>query len=354
MRRRAFVSLLAGSAFAAEGEKGKVVPSEARRYPDPATELEVLRLTDPAHTSVLPASGQRILARRNGFLLYASDRGGTMQAYRMDQKSCESRQLTDAAALNPASLTLLPDERGFCYLDGSSLRMTLFTGLRDHELCRAEGASLLSLSDDGLHALLAMESELRLVNAARGGDTKIAESPSPIALVLARPKRTQAVYVRENGEVWSVNFDGQQHRPLKMDPVPHAHAGVMQWNPSGRTLIYLRIPADPLEINTLREHTPDENADALLGKTSQFVQFGVNGDSSVFIGASRSKASPAVLLYLRVARREFTLCEHRATDPNKVAPVFSPNSQYIYFQSDRHGKPAIYRMRVDRLVEETS
>ncbi|MCU1262288.1 MAG: domain protein beta Propeller [Bryobacterales bacterium] len=354
MKRRAFISLLAGSAFAAETEKGKAIPAEARRYADPATELDVVRLTDAKHVSVLPASGQRIFGRRSTFLLYASDRGGSPQAFRMDLKSGESRQLTDAAALDTASLTLLPDERGFCYFDGPSLKQVLFGGLREREIYRAEGAAKVSVSDDGAHAVVAQGPHLRLVTLATGAAQTIAESTSPVGLVLARPRRTQAVYFRENGAAWLVNFDGQQHRPLKMEPVARVCAGMVQWNPSGRTFLYLRFPEDTRQPNTLREHTPDENADAPVGKTSQFVQFGVNGDSSVMVGASRSKASPAVLLFLRAARREFTLCEHKASDPRMVAPVFTPNSQHILFQSDRDGKPAIYRMRVDKLVEETS
>ena len=55
----------------------------------------------------------------------------------------------------------------------------------------------------------------------------------------------------------------------------------------------------------------------------------------------------------RVARRELTLCEHRSSDPYSVAPVFSPNSQRVYFQSDKDGKPAIYRVQVEKFVEET-
>jgi oligogalacturonide lyase len=61
-----------------------------------------------------------------------------------------------------------------------------------------------------------------------------------------------------------------------------------------------------------------------------------------------------LLLLLRVARRELTLCEHRSSDPMLVAPVFSPSSQRVFFQSDRHGKPAIYTMAVERFVEETT
>ena len=36
------------------------------------------------------------------------------------------------------------------------------------------------------------------------------------------------------------------------------------------------------------------------------------------------------------------------------ALVFSPDSQSILFVSDRHGKPAIYQVRVGRFVEETT
>jgi oligogalacturonide lyase len=46
-----------------------------------------------------------------------------------------------------------------------------------------------------------------------------------------------------------------------------------------------------------------------------------------------------------------TLCEHRASDPALAAPIFSPDSQLVYFLSDKEGKPAIYRIHVERFVE---
>jgi oligogalacturonide lyase len=48
-----------------------------------------------------------------------------------------------------------------------------------------------------------------------------------------------------------------------------------------------------------------------------------------------------------------TLCEHHATQPETVQPVFSPNSRRVYFQSDRDGKPALYAVNVESLVEPT-
>jgi oligogalacturonide lyase len=119
-------------------------------------------------------------------------------------------------------------------------------------------------------------------------------------------------------------------------------------------LIYLHIPENPKELVTLREHAPDDGSDKLLAKTSQFISVSPNADASVFTGASRSKASAYVLILLRVVRRELTLCEHHASDPAMVEPVFTPDSQSIVFVSDRHGKPALYQVHVARFVEETS
>jgi len=90
-----------------------------------------------------------------------------------------------------------------------------------------------------------------------------------------------------------------------------------------------------------------------VAKTSQFASFGWNHDSTVFVGASGNVASPTVLLLLRVTRRELTLCEHKASDPRAVAPIFEPDSLRVFFQSDRDGKPAIYDIHVDKLVEKT-
>jgi oligogalacturonide lyase len=47
------------------------------------------------------------------------------------------------------------------------------------------------------------------------------------------------------------------------------------------------------------------------------------------------------------------MCEHKASNAEAVAPLFSPDSQRICFQSDRHGKAAIYSMHVEKLVEKT-
>jgi oligogalacturonide lyase len=72
------------------------------------------------------------------------------------------------------------------------------------------------------------------------------------------------------------------------------------------------------------------------------------------VGASRSKAQPTIIILLRSLQRELTLCEHRASHPAAVAPVFSPDSRRVYFESDHQGKTALYSVNVEQLVEPTN
>ena len=358
LNRRAFLSTLAGASFGRAADSASSIPPEIHRYADAATEFSVLRLTDPAHQSWLPASYERAVSRRNNFLLYASDRSGAVQAYRMDLKTGESRALTDVEELVADSLTLMPDERNFCYAAGRAIHIGGLVAARDRELYRAAGGFDLGhgfgLTDDGLYAALVEKNgakhRIRLVTMRTGAAATLAESSEPISDPLPRPRRANLMYRRGTSELWSVNFDGAQNRSLRL---AGGGLGSALWSTDGKTILYLNFPSDPKQLHALREFTPDTNEDRLVASTSQFVTFNRNADSSVMVGASGSKASPYVLLLVRSVKRELTLCEHRASDPGQVTAIFSPNSQRIFFQSDRDGKMAVYAMVVDRLVEET-
>ena len=166
---------------------------------------------------------------------------------------------------------------------------------------------------------------------------------------IPRPRRASVLYRRANG-LWLVNYDGQQNYRLHL---AEGETGPANWSPDGRGVLYLNYPADAHKLHNIREFTPDTNEDAWIADTTQFVAFERNGDASVFVGASGSKASPHVLLLVRSVKRELTLCEHRSSDPRLVSPIFSPNSQNVFFGSDQHGKPAIYSIAVEKLVSET-
>jgi oligogalacturonide lyase len=253
---------------------------------------------------------------------------------------------------------LAADERSICYLAGRSLFLLNLTSLHPREVYRIdeefEPGHGFSISDDGLYAALIEQkpgaNRLRLIAIRTGSPTTLAESSDPISDPMPRPKRAGMLYRRGNDELWLVNFDGAQNRKLRLAA---GGLGEAVWSADGRTVQYLNFPSTPKQLNNIREFTPDTNEDKFISNSSQFVAFNRNSDSSVFVGASGSKASPYVLLLVRSVKRELTLCEHRASDPRMVAPIFSPNSQRVFFQSDRDGKMAIYVMTVDRLVAET-
>jgi oligogalacturonide lyase len=362
--RRGFAYSLAAAfpsfAYCADSSvKGRTLPSVAARYFDPATEFLIVRLTDPQFSSVLPSSSNRILTSRA--MLYASNQTGRWEAFRMDLKNRESRQLTDAEGLDVNSLALTPGDKGFWHYDGARLFDTPFGSLKSREVYRTpdgvEKTPGISYAEDGQHAAFVEKSNgqyrLRLLQPTKGSAATILEAPDEIRDVMIRPKHASLFY-RIGNEPRMINFDGQQSKPLALAEGENSQA---QWSADGHVLLYLNHPASGKRTTTLREFHPDTESgapgEARVGETTQFARFSANNDASVFVGTSGSKAAPYVLLLTRVAKRELTLAEHRASDPAITTPVFSPNSQFILFGSDRHGRPAIYWIAVDKFVADT-
>ena len=357
--RRSFLTTVCAALPAFPQEKqGELFPAGSHHYADPTTDLDVIRLTDPAYSSILPAWYSRAIARNSGFMLFCCDRAGSAQAFRIDLKTAQQRQLTNLRDLDGSSLTLTPDNRSFCFFAGRSLYISNLSTQHERELYQVpegwERCAGLSVGPDGTHATFAEKkgdgSRLRMVSLVQGAARTVIEAPFAMAEPLPRPMRAQILYRQGDEALWMVNLDGQQNRKLKTAAGRNVCAN---WTADGKTLLYLNLPDDKQQLNAIRELAPDANTDKLVAKTSQFASFGFNRDSSVFVGASANASSPTVLILLRLTRRELTLCEHKASQPAICAPQFSPDSQRIYFQSDRDGKPAIYCIHVEKLVEKT-
>ncbi len=337
---------------------GETVQSELRRFKDLATEFDVSRLTDPAHNSYLPPTHLHPISRHSNSVLYSSDRSGAMQAYRMELKSGESTLIQHVEEPDPATLAHLPDEHSVCCFDGRKLVHAGITKPQHREIYEVpkgwDRGKGFGLAEDGLYASFAETDgsswRLRLICVSKPAQTSIAESKEEISDPMPRPKRSGMLF-RQHDALWLVNYDGADRRRLKL-----ASAGTIGpalWAADGRTVLYLFYPDDHTKLHQLREHTPDSNDDKLIAPTSQFVSFAPNSDGSVFVGVSSNKASPHILLLLRVTRRELTMCEHHSADPASVRIAFSPNSQRLVFQTDREGKPTLYAIAVERFVEKT-
>jgi oligogalacturonide lyase len=352
-------SLLAGFAvFSSQPGQTQVLGSEARRYADPTTEAEVIRLTNPAFDSLLPPPDSRAVDRRNHSLLYASNRTGTWQPYWMDLFTGQSHLLPCGAGFDPRCLTYSADDKSVLFVDGGSVVDTTLQNMKQRVLYQLpEGWKMqggLSPADEGGWIFFAegKDAEHRIVRMRlpKGTVDMVLGGSEPFLDLSPSSRRATLLWRSPGGELWVAGFDGKGRRKIETPPGRVLQA---QWGPGGRNILYLFEPAETGQLTQIREQDLDSRSDTRLASTSQFVSFAANANASVFLGASRSKASPNLLVLLRSTRRELTLCEHKAKNPLHVPVLFTPDSQRLFFQSDRDGKTAIYMMNLERLIEKT-
>jgi oligogalacturonide lyase len=317
------------------------------RFTDRLTENLVVRLTPPSSKSVLPARENRFVSSREAFLVFASDRNGPFSPFRANLKTGAVSQVAQTAALNPQSLTLDVRERDLWFIDGGELKVLNLQTLKARTLL--DGVADFSIG--GRRAPLVVRRGNRLERWNSDATSVLAENVSTRGIV--NPAGSGCLFSREEApgerEYWFASFSSAKPRLLAKGKLSAAY-----WRPDGQALLFLREVQHPnYAASQLSEVALDGSPEHLISETSQFAAFAPNTDGSVFVGASRSKAQPDIVLLLRSTRREMVLCEHRASKPECVTPSFSPNSQRVYFQSDHDGKSAIYSVNVEQLVEET-
>jgi hypothetical protein len=329
----------------------KPLPSvgEFVRFADPLTETPVVRLTNTTTSSILPVAANHFISVKERFLVFASDRTGQFAPFRIDLRSGALRQVAETDGLDPRSLCLDATERSLYFIDGGALKeVSLIKGKLE---TITEGVTSFSAG--------ATESGFFLVR-----NRKLEQRNDNQMLVLAedvasecwgRPGGAGCLFAREGAsgqrEFWYA-AGPSGHSPIRL---ASGRISSPFWSPDGRSIVFLRevSGSEPI-VSEIHEIVLPGATERCVTPTSQFASFAPNGNGSVFVGASRSKAQPAVVLLLRSERREMTLCEHHASQPANVSPTFSPDSRRVYFQSDHQGKPAIYSVNVELLVEPLS
>ncbi len=332
-------------------KKARPLPNvgEFFRFVDPTTDTPVVRLTNPATTSLLPAPTNRFVSVKRRFLIFSSDRKGKLSPFQLDLRTGSLTLLAPTTDVDARSLCM--DEHGklVYLLDGGTLKEITLANKRVRPL--AENVSAFS-SDTSAGFVVVREGRLEQLNSGHG---ILAENVSPWCLV--RPGGSGCLFGRDTTpdecEFWYVPLTA----PAEAKPVLLAKGRITNpfWSQDGRSLLLLRdVEAGSTSLSEIHEVFPETGEERRVARTTQFAAFAANPDDSVFIGASRSKAQPTVVLLIRLVQRELTLCEHRASHPAAVRPVFSPDSRRVYFQSDHEGKSALYSVNVELLVEPTA
>jgi len=334
--------------------KGKQLPSvgEFVRITDPTTETTLVRLTTLKSSAYLPAAANRFVSVKDRYLVFSSDRNGALAPFQVDLRSGAVRQLANPARLAPQSLCLDPKERWLYFLDGDQLArvdVTKKEAKRQAPESVAGDVSAFSLGQNGVVFVVRRGNLQRLEDA--GGSLLLAAEVGK--LCSAQPSRggQGCLFSRElsatERQFWYSSDSSS--RPLLL---AKGSISCPFWEPDGQSVLFLRESLrNDVSLMEIHEVGLDGKSERCIAPTSQFASFSPNFDASVFVGASRSKAQPNVVLLLRSAKREMTLCQHHASSAIAVSPVFSPDARRVYFQSDEEGKPALYSVNVELLVE---
>jgi oligogalacturonide lyase len=296
---------------------------------------------------LLPARENRFVSSREAFLVFASDRTGDFAPFSANLKTGAISRLAETAALAPRSLALDSRGRELWLIDGTDLKIVNLQNLK----VRTFLSGVTEFSIDSRRAPVVVRRGNRLEQLASGSKRVLAEDVSSRGIL--NPVGNGCLFTREEiadeREYWFAPFSAAKPRLLAKGKISSAY-----WRPDGQAVLFLRqVEHARYTASQLAEVLLDGSPERLISETAQFAAFAPNTDGSVFVGASRSKAQPDIVLLLRSTGREMVLCEHRSSTPETVTPSFSPNSQRVYFQSDHDGKSAIYSVNVERLIEKT-
>jgi oligogalacturonide lyase len=408
LTRRAF---LAASAplWAKDGRfgKGARFQSPIVKFADPLTERQVWRLTDPATLHHLPHFHHHFIARNNESVLVASEITGERQIFELriedagrgaaQSAVASMTQLTEGPGVHPYSATLGPRDRWFYVLQGDTLKQIDIRKGKERKIYSAPAGWRLtghmSGADEGQHvALIEMRAadwvddfeqqfakrprcRLRVVESRSGRNWVALETDNWLAYPQFRPRGSTILYCHEgpwhkvDGRVRLVGLNGENPRNLRPR---EAGEGLRHefWGADEEQAYYVYYVFYPDETGrgaTVRRISEAGGKEEVISRCSSFGWLQGNDDSSVIVGASRSLAGPNIYLLFTHLQREITVCEHASSSkPYPVAgtrfqdrsvawpePVFSHDSQWVYFTSDKEGKPAIYRLNVADLVAQT-
>ncbi len=391
-RRNALAASLLLPGFALKGAQGSRFEQEAVELTDELTGRALERLTDLKVLFHFPHYHHRFLASNNRSLILGGEADGTRQIHYYDLRRNRMTQLTGGEGTFPYSATMDDDEKELFYLQGDGLTRTSLSGRGHHQVFRCPGgwrfsghmsvsegartAALVEIREDDYRdnpaeqVAARPQCRIRVVDLASGKDRIAVTQKAWLTHPQFRPGRRELLYMQESSSdgaaqaYWS-SIDEKNAKTLR--PADGGRVERAYWALGGGEARFVHYPDESLRGATIRSITPETGAERRIAKCSAFGWLQENVDGSAYVGASRRPSGPNIYVLFPSLDREITLGEHGASGkPYPIAgtdlldyfcaapeTAFSRDSQWVYFTSDREGQPAVYRMKVEDLVEST-
>ncbi len=302
-------------------------------------------------------------------------------------------QLTEGPGVHTYSATLDRKDKRVFFLQGNELKRVPSKGGSPRRLYVAESGwrmtGHLSVSDSTRYAaVVEMREEdwvdnfeeqfakrprcrIQLVDLRTGHGRLLVGENQWLAHPQFRPGSNEVLYCHEGpwekvDRLWLMRAGASGPKNLRPRQ-GEERLGHEYWSGTSGEVCYVHYPDATGRGATVRCLNVNSGEERTVSRCSRFGWLSANDDNSAVVGASSSLAGPNIYILFARLRREITICEHASsgkpypvagtdqTDPWASAPepVFSPDSQWIYFVSDREGLPAVYRVAVPDLVEAT-
>jgi oligogalacturonide lyase len=325
-------------------------PAELKLYLDPITEVPIQLLTPPGLNSRMLPVVARSITRKSDQILIAVEKSNGWQLQWLNLKNGDQKVALDSALLTPESAALLADDRSIiaattqgklvsssARIKSADLTMELLEGPLP---CFDNNSALCIGKSEGQFHLLRWNFADGQINRMHSSQTTLAH--------LSTSAKSDSVAVAQGNEILTGSASGGALKTLSNSAPNQTSSRILQllWHSTDTSLLALQTGVENrTQLFNFRD------GQIWSARTSQYSEFGSNRDGSVLVGASGSKASPLILLMLRLTKRELPIAEHKSSVPSR--PQFTPNSQRVIYQTDRLGKSVIFAVEVDRLVEET-
>ncbi|ULL13471.1 oligogalacturonate lyase [Paenibacillus sp. H1-7] len=366
--------------------KGTVVENAFHSFEDPYTGRTVTRLTTPEHIQHHPYFYYKMITNDNRYLIYASDRDGQRNLYKMDLENGSAVQLTEGTGVHDFSCSLTSDDRHLIYCrDRQIIRLDMAT-LAEEPFYESPAGWVPNanpgLSSDDRYLVL-VETNERDVVPSRGDwstfEPQWAAKPR-CRIVYVDIERQSSHVVHEEPHCW---LGHPQLRPGDSDTVLFCHEG--PWNRIDARLWLVQSDGSNLRCAKLQTHEelitheywladgsrfafvyrsqdggPRESIrfmdpvtlyEEVWMECSKYCHFISNYDNTRIVGDGQLKEEHFIYLVDVGKRSEEKLCSHGTswrsygnTQDAHPHPAFSPDGSFVVFTSDMAGKPCIYRV----------
>lgn len=386
--------------------KGRQIKLDYHHYQDPATGVNVCRLTPPDVTCHRNYFYQKCFTNGGRHLLFAGDFDGHWNYYLLELATGEAMQITEGAGDNTFGGFLCPtdnclyyvkNERDLLSVDLATLEERLIyrvpdewvgygTWVANSDCTKLVGIEIakqdwVPLTDwQKFHDFYHTHPHCRLlrVDLQTGASQVVHEGKEWLGHPIYRPFDDKTVAFCHEGphdlvdaRMWLVNEDGSKVRKVK-EHAPGESCTHEFWVPDGSYLMYVSYTKGEQD-RTICRFNPDTGINEPLMGMPACSHLMSNFDGTLLVGDGSGTPvdvkdtegytiqNDPFLYVFDVAKREhYQLCAHNTSwevfEGNRQIthphPSFTPDNRQVLFTSDVDGKPALYLadLPAERLV----